>query len=284
MARKKGSGEKQGNWMDTYGDMVTLLLTFFVMLYASSSFDEAKWQQIVQSFTSKGDIVNSIVAPENPESKSDLPFTTDKTLQEGENPQTFDELYQYLVNYVDKNGLKDKVEVEKGAANIYIRFQDQIFFAPDRSVLLDTGKDILSNIGVGIKAVDDKIRSILICGHTAVASGSKVDDAELSAMRSVSVLNYLETNQISQPSKMVSHGYGQYRPIAPNDTEENRRKNRRVEIIIIRNDANYNDPAVMNELINMSFGSEYVDSDSHLPVAGDNKTTDTTTKKSNDKK
>ena len=65
--RKKSSGSEGGsNWMDTYGDMVTLLLTFFVMLYASSSVDEEKWQYILQAFTSNGDILNEIVAPQNP--------------------------------------------------------------------------------------------------------------------------------------------------------------------------------------------------------------------------
>lgn len=69
MARRKKSsnGSAGGSWMDTYGDMVTLLLTFFVMLYASSSIDEAKWQYILQAFTSEGKIVNPIVADDKTE-------------------------------------------------------------------------------------------------------------------------------------------------------------------------------------------------------------------------
>ena len=48
--KKKSSGGGGANWMDTYGDMVTLLLCFFVLLYSMSSIDEAKWKIIVQSF------------------------------------------------------------------------------------------------------------------------------------------------------------------------------------------------------------------------------------------
>ena len=125
MARKKSSGGGGGgaNWMDTYGDMVTLLLTFFVLLYASSSVDEGKWQYILQAFTSQGSIVNPIVAPQNPDSNVDEPYVTDE-LGDGELPQTFDQLYQYLVKYVDQNNLQNSVEVEKGVSNIYLKFRD----------------------------------------------------------------------------------------------------------------------------------------------------------------
>lgn len=261
VARKKtSSAEKEGSWLDTYGDMVTLLLTFFVMLYASSSFDEGKWQYILQAFTSRGDIMNPVVAPENPDSNTDQPFVSDQ-LGDGELPQTFDELYQYLVNYVDNNNLAQSVEVEKGASNIYLKFRDDIFFLGDSDNLLDQGKTVLDGISGGIKAVDDQIMGVRVCGHTAKSEFSVVDDAELAAGRAVSVLNYLVHIQACKPSKMVSAGYGEYRPIADNDTEENRAKNRRVEIIIIRKDADLSDPAVIDELLKMDYGAEYVTPD-----------------------
>ncbi|NMB30370.1 MAG: flagellar motor protein, partial [Clostridiales bacterium] len=59
--RKKSEQPSGGNWLDTYADMVTLLLTFFVLLYASSSIDEQKWQQILQAFESWGGYTNKIV-------------------------------------------------------------------------------------------------------------------------------------------------------------------------------------------------------------------------------
>ena len=56
--RRAESGEEKGNWLDTYADMVTLLLCFFVLLYSASSVDETKWQYIYQSFTSSGSYIN----------------------------------------------------------------------------------------------------------------------------------------------------------------------------------------------------------------------------------
>ena len=111
---------------------------------------------------------------------------------------------------------------------------------------------------MGLKAVDDKIMVIRVCGHTAKSPGSIVDDTLLSSGRAVNVVNYLRDNKISPPEKLVSVGYGSYRPIAPNDTEENRAINRRVEIIIIRNDADFTDQEVINELLALEFGTDIV--------------------------
>ncbi len=259
MARRKKSsgGEGGANWMDTYGDMVTLLLTFFVMLYASSSFDEGKWQYILQAFASRGNYANTVVAPENPDSISDLPFVSDE-LGEGELPETFDQLYQYLVNYVESNKLSESVEVDKGASNVYLKFKDQVFFSGDSDVLLNEGKKVLTNLGKGIKAVDNKIMLVKVCGHTAVYPNSPKDDTFLSTGRASSVANYLRDNNIIPAKKIVATGYGPYRPIAPNDTEANRAKNRRVEIVIVRNDADMTNQDVINELLELDFGTEIV--------------------------
>ena len=64
--RRAESGEEKGNWLDTYADMVTLLLCFFVLLYSASSVDETKWQYIYQSFTSSGSYINPFVMDEQP--------------------------------------------------------------------------------------------------------------------------------------------------------------------------------------------------------------------------
>lgn len=249
--------------MDTYGDMVTLLLTFFVMLYASSSFDAQKWQYILQAFTSRGDVLNPVVSPTDPNSTSDLPYLDGEEYKDGEAPKTFDQLYQYLLNYVNNNNLSTSVELEKGKSNIYIKFRDNIFFGGDSSVLLDSGKAVLNPMSEGIKAVDDKIRLIKVAGHTAVGKYSVVDDTQLSAERAVNVVNYLKDLKAASPDKFVSMGYGSYRPIAPNDTEENKRINRRVEIIIVRNDADFSDPAVIDEYLKMEFGADYVDEENN---------------------
>lgn len=68
--RRAGGGEEKGNWLDTYADMVTLLLCFFVLLYSASSVDETKWQYIYQSFTSSGSYINPFVMDEQPKNNA----------------------------------------------------------------------------------------------------------------------------------------------------------------------------------------------------------------------
>lgn len=267
MARKrKGTSLGGGaNWLDTYGDMVTLLLTFFVMLYASSSFDEGKWQYILQAFASKGSIINPVVG-DSKASDSDSPgYPEEEPLGEGELPQTFDQLYQYLVNYVNDNKLQESVQVDKGQANVYMKFKNSIFFSGDSDILLPTGINVLDNIGKGLKAVDDKILVVKISGHTAISPGSVKDDTELSSTRAVNVLKYLRDHDIVARQKLISVGMGSNRPVAPNDNEENRAKNRRVEIIIVRKDADFSNQEVIKELMEMEFGTDIVPPDEAPP-------------------
>ena len=263
MARRKkeSSGEGGANWMDTYGDMVTLLLTFFVLLYASSSFDEGKWQYILQAFTSQGSIENPVVGPPKPSESDSAGFEFEDVLADGELPKTFDQLYQYLANYVQDNDLSDSVEVDKGKSNIYLKFRNSIFFGGDSDILLPTGSAVLDDIGKGLKAVDDKILVVKVLGHTAKSPGSTKDETILSSGRAVNVLMYLRDNDIVLKEKLMSVGMGSNRPIAPNDNEENRAKNRRVEIVIIRNDADFTDKDVIDELLSMEFGTDVVPPD-----------------------
>ncbi|MEG0615225.1 MAG: flagellar motor protein MotB [Oscillospiraceae bacterium] len=264
MARKRGgSDEEGGSWMDTYGDLVTLILTFFVLLYSMSSIDSQKWQYIAQAFSSKGEVINQVVAGETEVENPTGNLIEDAKLNAGETPENFDELYHYLQGVVQDQGLSESIEVTQGASNVYLKFRDNIFFYPDHSVLTDEGKTVLDLIAPGIQGVDKFILGIRINGHTARADTSVVNDRDLSADRANSVLKYLESKELCPPSKYSASGYGKYREIASNDTEEGRIKNRRVEIVIARNDADYSDPEVIKEFYQMEFGENFV-----VPVAG----------------
>jgi chemotaxis protein MotB len=260
MARRRGgdSDEQGGSWLDTYGDMITLVLTFFVLLYSMSSISQEKFQYIAQAFSSMGNVINAVVAGEV---KVDEPLgnlVEEAQLNAGETPQNFDQLYQYLKQYVEENNLSQSVEVTKGAANVFLKFRDNVFFNPDSDVLRQEGKDILTGISGGIKAVDKYILGIRVNGYTAEAENSTVNDRDLSTGRANAVLKYLEALNIVENAKYSASGYGKYRPVAPNDTEENRRLNRRVEIIIARNDVDYSNPDVIKEFFEVEYGTNFV--------------------------
>ena len=144
--------------------------------------------------------------------------------------------------------MDDAVSIEKYEKAVSIKFMSSIFFEPDSSRIKPGGQQILADIGQAFRAVEPTIKSIRIDGHTAQAD-SPVDDRDLSSNRANEVLRFLQNGYITDPAKLLSVGFGQYRPIAPNDTEENRAKNRRVEIIISETEDFFSDIATGTDTV-----------------------------------
>lgn len=237
--QKKFEEDHSNDWLNTYADMVTLLLTFFVMLYASSNMDEQKWQLIYQAFQSRGKWLNEYVRSPDPVAENGEGVTDDNPNTnggEGELPQSFDRLYVFLSEYVEDNDLSDQIAVEQGSAHITIRFDDDIFFEPDSYTLKPEGREVLNGMGLGLKAAESFIRTCSVTGHTAEAI-SATNDWFLSSDRADSVVNFMEYRTFLPSRKFRSRGYGSTEPIADNSTPEGRAKNRRVEIMLLEDKA-----------------------------------------------
>lgn len=231
MKKRKSASESGASWMDTYGDMVTLLLCFFVLLYSISTVDQAKWEMIVKSFNPDAEDVSQIVTQDVKDGNEDVPGALSEEAQED-----FDELFEKLQISVKEAGLTAEVELYKGDGYTFVTFRDSIFFDGNSSEIKPAGKQILEKFAEIISGVSKSIKEIQVLGHTTQASASNhinVDtDRVLSAEEAANVTVYLQQKTRISPEKLVSVGYGQYRPIAPFDTEKNRAKNRRVELII----------------------------------------------------
>ena len=239
MARKQKAPEEGASWMDTYGDMVTLLLCFFVLLYSISTVDAMKWELVVKSFNPKAEEVSQIVMEtEQNEQGMEVPGGTDVPLDEIED---FEDLYYLLQQAIAENNLEGEVELEKGEGYTFINFRDNIFFDGDSAVLLDEGKHILDAFNGALNSVASTIGEIQVLGHTSQADPDRpnnpVNDRVLSSERAARVAAYIHQNSLVSPEKIIAIGYGQHRPIAGVDTAEERAKNRRVEILITKNDA-----------------------------------------------
>ena len=226
----QGSG---ANWMDTYGDLVTLLLCFFVLLYSISTVDQSKWIQIVKSFNPDAEDVSQIADPAADNAEDDVPgFPVS---------DDFDNLYESLKKAVEEAGLDSEVELFKGDGYTFITFRDNVFFDGDSSVIKEDGSTILAQFASIISGVDSSIKEIQILGHTTQAdpnvANEAVGDRVLSSERAARVAAFLQVRINVPPENIVAIGYGQWRPIAPFDTEENRAKNRRVELLITKSDA-----------------------------------------------
>lgn len=240
MKKRKGGGG--ANWMDTYGDMVTLLLCFFVLLYSMSTIDQQKWVQLVQSF-------NPDASHEPTEMKGNNGQLADPTGgAEGGGPQqtqeeidtSIEQLYLDLKAYVAQQGAAENISVSKGDGYVFISFNDAVFFDGDSYVLRPDGKEVLNDVGTIIGKASSAIDELRVLGHTAQGDPNKPNnptvDRFLSSDRATVVLVYLQEMGILDPARMISMGYGQFRPVADNDTSEGRAKNRRVELIVTGRD------------------------------------------------
>ncbi len=278
MAKKKEKIVKTGvdEWMATYSDMVTLLMCFFVLLYASSTPDETKWQYIFQSFNSRGEYINPFVTEEiNPGSNktdeedgnSDIPPDGGDGTHDSEDegmglPHNFDELFSWVSATAESSSYSDKIDVTQTSASRFnIRFSNSIMFAGDSAVLLESGKEAIRQFLPGIKATGDYIKNIRVQGHTAQGL-SAVNDWDLSSARACSVLKFMDFQVVIDSEKYIAEGRAQYDPIADNSTEEGREENRRVELIIIRNDVAVEDTAIIQDILKYDYGINQVETDS----------------------
>ncbi len=284
MARKKQELEGGGSWMDTYGDMVTLLLTFFIVLYSMSSIAEDKWAELVRAFNSRGSTkVDQIVLTVEGEGDNMVDNNG-----EGENDDeiglsSFDQLYTEIIEYLEENNLSDKVEVIQGSKdeikededkegdyreNITLKFNQSVQFQGDSAVLLNSSYEILDFLGNLLVEVDDDVAVIIIRGYTAQGVYSTVDSRLLSVERAGTIANYFANNFALRDEKMVPMGHGHLFPIAPNDSEENRARNRRVEIEIIGK----NSPFVIGGGLQVLLGADFELED--IPRDPDDETVD----------
>ena len=219
--RRKKKPENGSNWMDTYGDMVTLLLCFFVLLYSISSVDQSKWIKLVESFNPDAKEVSQIVTDTVADGNDEVPGSAEATEE-----AVFDELYERLKLAVEDAGIETEVELTKGDGYTFVRFRDTIFFDGDSAVIRPEGKVILDRFAEAIAPASGVIQEIQVLGHTTQALPNQqndvVSDRVLSSERAANVTGYLQQKNLVSPDKLVSVGYGQFR---------------RVEIIITKNNS-----------------------------------------------
>ena len=212
-------------WVMTYGDMMSLLLTFFVLIVSFSSMQETKFEQAVNSLHEAfGVMVNA---------ESVIEF--DAPLIPNHDPTNEEAEAIYEVRAVEKfildNGLDKNVEVEMKDGKVLFRVDAPFMFEPGRDKLKPASLKVLEKMQQFFKKFPYEVR---IEGHTdsqPINSRDFDSNWELSADRAVSVARYFQGLGQS-PDKIAATGFGEFRPIAPNETAAGRRKNRRVEIFL----------------------------------------------------
>lgn len=227
--------------MDTYGDMVTLLLCFFVLLYSMSTISEDRWRALVMSFNPNA-IQQSTETKGNDGPAQDVddeggtaPLPIQDMTQEEIDEMT-EALFETLKEFSQQESMQNTMSVELEGGKVYLKFNDTAFFEGNSYYLRREAREILSQVCVILDQAANAIEEIRIQGHTAQATANERNKPEtdrfLASNRATEVLLFIQENSTIHPARLVSEGMGQWRPVASNDTSESRAANRRVEIII----------------------------------------------------
>lgn len=232
MAKKKkefkDDSPKAPFWMTTYGDMVTLLLTFFILMFAMSTISERKFMQAARSLQEAlgGGIMEGSISVIGEESMTT--GTSGLTRADIDILETLEQIAAMM----EDEALSEMTSMEIiGAGEVLIRLGDEMLFDPGKAVLKPGARRILRGITESIIGTTQKL---WVEGHTdnvPIYSRQFPSNWELSTARALSVVKYLQ--RLGIPSdQLAAVGHSEYVPLTTNDTPQGRQTNRRVELYI----------------------------------------------------
>ncbi len=244
--------------MTTYSDLVTLLLTFFVLLFSMATIDNQKFEEIKKSLQSSflhfsngenfnkntGEDMFSIIEKNNPQDsierlntnkkQKSSARTEEEILEEAKKMivQRAENVKEEMKQAIEKMGLSDYVSVVREEHNVIFRIDSVVLFDLGKAEIKSSGKEILERFSVLLNEIDNEI---IIQGHTDDLPINTLlfpTNWELSTKRATNVVLYLIEHCSLDPGKLTATGNGEHRPIKPNSSDENRQKNRRIDIVI----------------------------------------------------
>lgn len=214
----QGRKDSGSLWLTIFSDMTTNLMLFFLMLFAMTRMTAEERRSVTEGMEhALSDRSSKIEAGRERLVKK---FKEENAIENLRNIIHFGDLSEYAKMEVDKHRVKITLDMP-------------VFFASGSSKLNKNALNALKGLSGPLKEFPN---DIIIEGHTdnvPVVGGVYRSNWELSVGRAVSVINFFVDKGIS-PRQLVSGGYGEYRPAYPNDTEEHRARNRRIEITIVR--------------------------------------------------
>lgn len=246
--RAEFEGENSERWLMTYADLITLLLAFFVIMYAMSKIDSAKVEKITRQlhgeFNAK-DVVEAEVSSELGEGvlkigqlkmvaqRLESPSFGHLRHRVNIGPATNIPVSSGFDNVGSADSAQNPISVELNERGLIIHVVESALFSPGRAELQPGAVELLDQIATEIRELPNQIR---VEGHTDSIPISNVrypSNWELSSARATAVVRHLVDKHAFSPERISALGFGEFRPLVSNDTPENRAKNRRVDIVIL---------------------------------------------------
>lgn len=231
--------EEAPAWITTFSDLMSLLLTFFVLLFSMASLNEQKFKQVLESIqsalgveqvpqagTREGLEMLSKESKAQPDAVDELGGMVQKEL---------DQIKSEVEEFIMKNKLGGQVRAEVDGRGAVITISDVVIFPVGEAEVTPSGLKVLDKIVDILKQFPYRVR---VEGHTdniPIHTPKYPSNWELSTARAARIVRYFIEHGID-PQRLSAEGFAHYRPIASNDTPEGRAKNRRVEIVYVRED------------------------------------------------
>ena len=251
MARKKKEHHEEHadeTWLIPYSDLLTLLLALFIVLFASAQVDQKKFEQIAASFNvafNGSPALLDAQRPERPqqESQTSAQMPSTMTGMTGINEKAYMqetaqliELKKALDQYIADNGLTESLTTLLTDDGLMIRIKDTALFPSGSAELRPESRRFGSQIAKMLVPLTQKVT---VSGHTdniPINTRDFPSNWELSSRRAVNFMRFLMAQEKElRPERFSASGFGEYRPVAGNDTVQGRAINRRVEVFIQRN-------------------------------------------------
>jgi chemotaxis protein MotB len=219
-------------WLLTYADMITLLLIFFIILYSMSVINKVRFDQMIQMMNKTFGGGYSVINTGSPGVLAQNKYPNPKN-------QKLKKAYVHTVSKFQGEISSKKIRVSVDDRGVVISLASDFYFPSGSPDLSAQAADVLLKIHEMLDTMPNNVR---IEGHTdnvPITAGSALAQRyptnwELSAQRAINVLKFYEGKGIKS-KRLSALGYADTRPLKPNDSEENRAFNRRVEIIILGN-------------------------------------------------
>jgi len=230
-------GDGKARWLTTYGDAMTLLLVFFVLLLSMSTINPETFQIVISSFQGAVGVL-----------EGGKTMTPAKMMDMGINVHELSEA-ETTVNQNIPKEVEEMLQVEQDNATvrrdergIVIQITNKLLFDRGQIELTQGGQEFLGSVSNLLKAPGLNQRQVRIEGHTDnIPTENYESNWQISALRATNVVEVLTEAYDVEPSRLSAVGFGQHRPIATNDNEEGRGENRRVEVVILREDIESNE-------------------------------------------
>ncbi|MFB9973390.1 flagellar motor protein MotB [Allobacillus sp. SKP2-8] len=252
--RRKPPKREAPMWMVTYSDMITLILVFFILLFSMSQIDAVKFKAVAESYQERVifDFMPSAIEmdqptenqenqldPEESDFQAMIPEENEEAMENEEkmdstDEESLNELHEEVEQFLDQEELNGVISASRTDQGVVLVLQERVLFESGEAELIKEGFPFLEKVGVLLSNIPNNVK---IEGHTdsrPINTYRFPSNWELSGARASSVVRFFVEDQELNPARFQASGYADTKPYVENNSSENMRLNRRVEITILR--------------------------------------------------